>query len=34
MTLRFDIPEENFADILVKAFTNRSFLTGFAITIV
>ncbi|TIQ16549.1 MAG: ABC transporter permease [Mesorhizobium sp.] len=34
MTLRFDIPEENFADILVKAFTNRSFLTGFVITIV
>jgi peptide/nickel transport system permease protein len=32
MTLRFDIPEENFADILVKAFTNRSFLTGFVIT--
>ncbi|RWK49524.1 MAG: ABC transporter permease [Mesorhizobium sp.] len=34
MTLRFDIPEETFADILVKAFTNRSFLTGFVITIV
>ncbi|RWK53692.1 ABC transporter permease [Mesorhizobium sp.] len=34
MTLRFDIPEENFADILVKAVTNRSFLTGFVITIV
>ncbi len=32
MTLRFDIPEEKFADILVKAFTNRSFLTGFVIT--
>ncbi|RWP41441.1 MAG: ABC transporter permease [Mesorhizobium sp.] len=32
MTLRFDIPEENFADILVKAFTSRSFLTGFVIT--
>lgn len=32
MTLRFDIPEENFAHILVKAFTNRSFLTGFVIT--
>ncbi|RUU26602.1 ABC transporter permease [Mesorhizobium sp. M6A.T.Ce.TU.016.01.1.1] len=32
MTLRFDIPEENFADILVKAFTNRSFLAGFVIT--
>ncbi|RWO87398.1 ABC transporter permease [Mesorhizobium sp.] len=32
MTLRFDIPEENFADVLVKAFTNRSFLTGFVIT--
>ncbi|RWO29256.1 MAG: ABC transporter permease [Mesorhizobium sp.] len=32
MTLRFDIPEENFADMLVKAFTNRSFLTGFVIT--
>ncbi|CAH2402636.1 ABC transporter permease [Mesorhizobium escarrei] len=32
MTLRFHIPEENFADILVKAFTNRSFLTGFVIT--
>ncbi|CAH2403082.1 ABC transporter permease [Mesorhizobium ventifaucium] len=32
MTSRFDIPEENFADILVKAFTNRSFLTGFVIT--
>ncbi|RWN99490.1 ABC transporter permease [Mesorhizobium sp.] len=32
MTLRFDIPEENFADILVKAFTNRSFLTGFVIS--
>jgi peptide/nickel transport system permease protein len=34
MTLRFDIPEENFADILVKAFTNRSFLAGFVITVV
>jgi peptide/nickel transport system permease protein len=34
MTLRFDIPEENFADILVKAFTNRSFLAGFVITAV
>ncbi|RWP57126.1 ABC transporter permease [Mesorhizobium sp.] len=32
MTLHFDIPEENFADILVKAFTSRSFLTGFVIT--
>ncbi|TIS24109.1 MAG: ABC transporter permease [Mesorhizobium sp.] len=32
MTLRFEIPEENFADILVKAFTNRSFLAGFVIT--
>ncbi|AZO67845.1 MULTISPECIES: ABC transporter permease [unclassified Mesorhizobium] len=32
MTLRFDIPEENFADILAKAFTNRSFLAGFVIT--
>ena len=32
MTLRFDIPEDNFADILVRAFTNRSFLTGFVIT--
>ncbi|SIT59782.1 putative peptide transporter permease subunit: membrane component of ABC superfamily [Mesorhizobium prunaredense] len=32
MTLRFDLPEDNFADILVRAFTNRSFLTGFVIT--
>lgn len=33
MTLRFDIPEENFASILAKAFRNRSFLVGFIITV-
>ena len=33
MTLRFDIPEENLAGILAKAFKNRSFLAGFIITI-
>jgi peptide/nickel transport system permease protein len=33
MTLRFDIPEENFAGILAKAFKNRSFLAGFIITV-
>jgi len=32
MTLRFDIPEENLAGILAKAFGNRSFLAGFVIT--
>jgi len=32
MTLRFDIPEENLAGILAKAFKNRSFLAGFIIT--
>ncbi|MER8826887.1 ABC transporter permease [Mesorhizobium sp. M0938] len=32
MTLRFDMPEENLAGILVKAFRNRSFLAGFVIT--
>ena len=32
MTLRLDIPEENLADILAKAFGNRSFLAGFVIT--
>jgi len=33
MTLRFDIPEENLAGILAKAFKNRSFLAGFIITV-
>lgn len=33
MTLRFEIPEENFAGILAKAFKNRSFLAGFIITV-
>ncbi|UVK36484.1 ABC transporter permease [Mesorhizobium sp. AR10] len=33
MTLRFDLPEENLAGILAKAFGNRSFLAGFVITI-
>ena len=33
MTLRIDIPEENLAGILAKAFKNRSFLAGFIITI-
>ncbi|PTE09177.1 ABC transporter permease [Mesorhizobium helmanticense] len=32
MTLRLDMPEENLASILGKAFGNRSFLAGFAIT--
>ncbi|CCV07505.1 putative peptide transporter permease subunit: membrane component of ABC superfamily [Mesorhizobium metallidurans STM 2683] len=32
MTLRFDLPEENLAGILAKAFRNRSFLAGFVIT--
>lgn len=33
MTLRFDIPEENLAGILRKAFGNPSFLAGFLITV-
>lgn len=32
MTLHIDIPDENLASILVKAFKNRSFLAGFVIT--
>ncbi|MER8386349.1 ABC transporter permease [Mesorhizobium sp. M1428] len=32
MTLHIDIPDENLASILAKAFKNRSFLTGFVIT--
>ncbi|MCV3208798.1 ABC transporter permease [Mesorhizobium sp. YC-39] len=31
MTLHIDIPEENLASILAKAFRNRSFLAGFVI---
>jgi peptide/nickel transport system permease protein len=33
MTLHIDIPEENLASILGKAFRNRSFLAGFVITV-
>ena len=33
MTLHIDIPEETFGSILAKAFRNRSFLIGFAITV-
>src|SRR6185369_9940432 len=33
MTLHIDIPEETLGSILVKAFRNRSFLIGFAITV-
>ncbi|BCG94052.1 ABC transporter permease [Mesorhizobium sp. 131-2-1] len=32
MTLHVDIPEETLASLLAKAFRNRSFLIGFAIT--
>ncbi|MER8971997.1 MULTISPECIES: ABC transporter permease [unclassified Mesorhizobium] len=32
MTLHIDIPDENLAGILTKAFRNRSFLAGFVIT--
>jgi peptide/nickel transport system permease protein len=32
MTLHIDLPEENLPGILAKAFRNRSFLAGFAIT--
>ncbi|MER9238210.1 ABC transporter permease [Mesorhizobium sp. M0633] len=32
MTLHIDIPDENLASILAKAFRNRSFLAGFVIT--
>ncbi|MER9895310.1 ABC transporter permease [Mesorhizobium sp. M0119] len=32
MTLHIDIPDENLASILAKAFKNRSFLAGFVIT--
>ena len=33
MTLHIDIPEETFGSILAKAFRNRSFFIGFAITV-
>ncbi|MER9128534.1 ABC transporter permease [Mesorhizobium sp. M0768] len=32
MTLHIDIPDENLASILAKAFRNRSFLAGFVVT--
>ncbi|TIT84018.1 MAG: ABC transporter permease, partial [Mesorhizobium sp.] len=33
MTMRVDLPEETLAEVLAKAFRNRSFLIGFAITL-
>ncbi|RWH71002.1 ABC transporter permease [Mesorhizobium sp.] len=33
MTMRFDLPEETLAGVLAKAFSNRSFLIGLAITL-
>ena len=33
MTMRVDLPEETLAGVLAKAFGNRSFLIGFAITL-
>ena len=32
MSLNIEIPEETFGRLLAKAFANRSFLAGFAVT--
>lgn len=33
MTMRFELPDDNLSGILAKAFANRSFLIGFAVTV-